>query len=563
MPLFDLPPKQKGAPNERFENVRSMVIVGANGSGKSRMGAWIESTASAKAHRLTAQRALSIPAYVQPRAYEQAEATLFYGHYDPSQKPEQLAASKFGRRWGNEPASFMLSDFEHVLALLFADEAKRNRDYSRAALKALPKEKPPKCKLDTLSEIWLAVMPQRTLKIFDDKIDAQTNSGSKYEARHMSDGERVTVYLIGQALCAPPGAIVIIDEPEIHLHRAIQALLWDKIEEARPDCTFIYITHDLDFAATRIGARKIWLKEFDGNDWVWEEIVPGPALPDPLLFQVLGSRRSLLFVEGDETSYDSAIYTALYPREMVVPRQSCEKVIEATKAMIALSALHNLSVRGLVDRDRRGEEEIDALRTAGVLVADVAEAENLLCLPEALEAVATHLKFPDVANAKAAAEEAVIAEMAEVIDQQALARALAEIQFRLNGFGPKIGKSDAGKLEKDLQKYVAGIDVTATVKKCRTLFDGAVASRDYRVALRLYNCKGVLAFVATSFDIKKEGYCRIVLDFIKTEPEGAVAKAMRKAIDGAPDPGVIPPIIVRESSETASTSVVERPGNED
>src|SRR5436309_15111026 len=130
---FDLPPKKKGSPSERFEDVRSMVIVGANGSGKSRMGAWIEQSAGAKAHRLTAQRALSIPANVQPRAYEQAESTLLYGHYDPGQKPEQRAASKFGNRWGDEPATHMLGDFEHVLALLFADEAKRNRDYSRAA----------------------------------------------------------------------------------------------------------------------------------------------------------------------------------------------------------------------------------------------------------------------------------------------------------------------------------------------------------------------------------------------------------------------------------------------
>ena len=415
-------------------------------------------------------------------------------------------------------------------------------------------DKPPKCKLDTLSEIWLTVMPQRTLTIFDDKINAETNTGRKYEARQMSDGERVTVYLIGQALCAPSGAIVIIDEPEIHLHRAIQGLLWDKIEEARPDCTFIYITHDLDFAATRTGARKIWLKEFDGTDWVWEEVPQGLALPDALLFQVLGSRRPLLFVEGDETSYDSAVYMALYPKEMVVPRQSCEKVVEAAKSMSGLSALHNLSVRGLVDRDRRGDEEVDALRVAGVLVADVAEVENLLCLPEALEAVAKQLRAEDVAKAKTVAEGAVIAEMAKVVDQQALARALAEIQFRLNGFGPKIGKSDAAKLETDLQAYVASIDVGVTVKKCRKLFDDAVAANDYRATLRLYNCKGIIACVAASFGIKKEVYCRMVLDFIKTEPEGAVAKAMRKAIEGTPDP-----VVVASAGDRAPTALMVLP----
>lgn len=505
-----------------------MVIVGANGSGKSRMGARIEQLAGANAHRLTAQRALTIPAYVQPRAYEQAECTLLYGNYDPNQKPEHRVANKFGNRWGDEPASRMLGDFEHVLALLFADEAKRNRDYSRAALNAIPTKKPLRCKLDILSEIWQAVMPQRTLTIHDDKIDAQSPEGKKYEARQMSDGERVTVYLMGQSLCAPTGSIVIIDEPEIHLHRAIQAMLWDKIEAARPDCTFIYITHDLGFAASRTDAKKIWLKEFDGTDWVWEEIQSGPEMPDALLFQVLGSRRPLLFVEGDETSYDSAIYTALYPKELVVPRQSCDKVVEATKSMKGLASLHNLSVRGVVDRDRRSDEEVDALRINGILVADVAEVENLLCLPEAIEAVASQLKAPEVAKA---AKITVIEELAKVIDQQALARALAEIQFRLNGFGPKIGKSDASKLATDLRDYIAGIDVDATVTKCQKLIDQAVAADDYMAALRFYNCKGIISFVAGSLGIKKDVYCRMVIDFIKNEPNGTVAVAMRKSIE--------------------------------
>jgi hypothetical protein len=506
---FELPPKKKGGANERFENVRSMVIVGANGSGKSRMGAWIEKNVGAKAHRITAQRALSIPAYIQPRAYEQAQATLLYGYYQPGHNPEQHAASKFPNRWGDEPAGRLLSDFEHVLALLFADEAKRNRDYSRAALKVVPTEKPSKCKLDTLAEIWQTVMPQRTLIIADDKVSAETNFGGKYEPRHMSDGERVSAYLMGQALCAPQDSIIIIDEPEIHLHRAMQALLWDKIEEARADCTFIYITHDLEFAATRTGARKIWLKEFDGEHWLWEEIQPGPGLPEPLLFQVLGSRRPLLFVEGDETSYDGAIYTALYRSKLVIPRHSSAKVVEATRSMRELPALHNLSVTGLVDRDRRSDDEVDALRAAGLLVADVAEVENLMCLPEALEAVATQLRSIDIAKAVAAAKAAVIVEMERAVDDQALARALAEIQFRLNGFGPRITNLDASKLGSDLQAHVAGINVVAIVDRCRKLFSDAVDGNDYRAALRFYNCKGIIAFVANSFGIKKDVYCQI------------------------------------------------------
>ena len=216
----------------------------------------------------------------------------------------------------------------------------------------------------------------------------------------------------------------------------------------------------------------------------------------------------------------------------MVPRQSCEKVVEATKSMSGLSGLHNLSVRGLVDRDRRGDEEIAALRGAGVLVADVAEVENLLCLPEVLEAVAKHLTCPDVPTAKAAAEGDVLAEMAKAIDQQALSHALAEIQFRLNGFGPKIGKSDAAKLEADLQTYVGGIDVGATVANAASCSRTSCRGRTIARRSASITAKESSHSWLTPFAINKDVYSQIVMGFLKTEPDGLIAKAMRKSIEG-------------------------------
>ena len=118
----------------------------------------------------------------------------------------------------------------------------------------------------------------------------------------MSDGERVAFYLLGQSRCAPQNSIIVIDEPEIHLRRAVQLIFWDPVEAARPDCVFVYIAHDLEFAATRTSGRKIWMKGFDGTHWEWEEIEPLPELPEQLLFQVLESRCPVPFVEGDEQS---------------------------------------------------------------------------------------------------------------------------------------------------------------------------------------------------------------------------------------------------------------------
>jgi len=307
--------------------------------------------------------------------------------------------------------------------------------------------------------------------------------------------------------------------------------LWDQIEAARVDCTFVYITHDLEFAATRIGSRRIWLQEFDGRDWTWEEIGTSPGLPEALAMQILGSRRPILFVEGDGTSHDENIYTALYPKEYVIPRQSCRKVIDTTKAMAELPAFHHLKVRGLVDRDHRSEAEIASLKEANISVTEVAEVDSLFCIPEAIMAVATRLEA-DPQTAATKAKEEVLSELEKQKDFQALHRALAEIQFRMNGFAPKSTKVDAVRLEAELAEYVKRIDVAAIVTTAKSIFDDVLTKRDYLAALKLFNCKGIIAFVSRAIGIKAEVYITAVMGILKSEPNGVVADHMRKLTGG-------------------------------
>ena len=113
--------------------------------------------------------------------------------------------------------------------------------------------------------------------------------------------------------------VFFVDEPELHLHRAIQARLWDAVEAARPDCTIVYITHDLGFAASRNGATKVWLREYTNDKRDWEEVPESDAFPESLLLEVMGSRRPVLFVEGDHSSLDYFIYGKVFPEHTVVP----------------------------------------------------------------------------------------------------------------------------------------------------------------------------------------------------------------------------------------------------
>ena len=115
----------------------------------------------------------------------------------------------------------------------------------------------------------------------------------------MSDGERAVLYLTAQVLCVPNNKMLIIDEPEVHLHRSIMTRLWRRLEESRQDCLFVYITHDLEFASAHGKIDKIWIKEYDGNRWLFEK-VRDDSIPEQLIFEILGSRKSVLFVEGDQ-----------------------------------------------------------------------------------------------------------------------------------------------------------------------------------------------------------------------------------------------------------------------
>ena len=61
-----------------------------------------------------------------------------------------------------------------------------------------------------------------------------------------------------------------------------------------------------------------------------------------------------------------------------------EKVIESTKALKSNANLHTIDAHGLIDRDYSYEEELENLKKAGIIFADVAEVENLLCCREVI-----------------------------------------------------------------------------------------------------------------------------------------------------------------------------------
>ena len=72
-------PDENGNKTEHGTTSNAVIIIGANGSGKSKLGAWIEQQDMEQIHRIGAQRNLNFQENIPLKSYSQAEDFFFYG----------------------------------------------------------------------------------------------------------------------------------------------------------------------------------------------------------------------------------------------------------------------------------------------------------------------------------------------------------------------------------------------------------------------------------------------------------------------------------------------------
>jgi len=521
-----LPPKADGS-EELLQDVRSIVILGANGAGKTRMGSWLEQQTLNITHRISAQKSLAMPAEVSPKSKETAELEFHYGGYsDNRQWLESGGRQHF--RWGEKPNTHLLNDYEKLMILLHTEEYEESvkfKDcYSPGS--TLPK---PVTKLDRVQQVWEKLLPHRKLVKRASKIEvipATGNVSSTYNVTEMSDGERVIFYLIGEAICAKQNSIIIIDEPEMHIHKSLTKKLWDEIEQMRSDCVFVYLTHDIDFTTSRANCVKIWVKSFAGNNiWDYELINPLEKIPEQVYLELLGSRQPIIFTEGDNSSWDYQLYQVLFPDKTIYPLGGCSKVLEATKAFNSNTGLHHATVQGIIDRDRRNDEDIRKMEQNGVTVLKVAEIENLFLVESVIKLVAGHMhKDPDFVF------QTVKDKIIDLFRTELEAQATLNIAHRLkrmliDKFSLRV--NNFAELQRAYSDAVSSINLenmrTETVRQFEELINGG----DYAGMLKVYNNKGLICVsdVAKLCDIVPKNYITQVLSLLKkTSPEVNVVK---------------------------------------
>ena len=366
-------------------------IVGSNGSGKSALiQSFVSNNRNAQIRRIVAHR---------PTAFRSDRPRFAFQDRAQAEQQIQNTEMRLESRWKEEPnigheiQSIVLSD----LIANENDQARFVRDLVRkhdlcAAQEASSEASSPFGKINNLfqaANFSISLSLSKSGDILARRID----TNAEYSIAQMSDGERNAAIIAATVLTVQSGTILLIDEPERHLHRSIILPFLSTLFHQRNDCVFVISTHDIDLPTVDSCAQILMVRSC-----LWEKNKPiswdinlldrPEELPESIRRDILGSRKKVLFVEGTEGSLDMMIYSKLFPNIVVTPRGSCGEVIRAVHGLRESSALHDVEAFGVIDRDDRVEAEVVKLSEQGVHALDVCSAESLYYCESAIMAVA-------------------------------------------------------------------------------------------------------------------------------------------------------------------------------
>lgn len=325
-------------------------------------------------HRIAAHRSLVVNENLQFSNSKDAINKLLYGN--TQQFNDNLQK--------NNAVGTIQNDYNDLITAFLAEESELGAQLNQ---KNITEEEAITVLSQTIS-IWNELISNKKLTRDGLKVTV-SNKDAKFSLSKLSEGERSILYIIGQCLFSPHNSIIIIDEPDLHIHKSIISDLFDKIESKRKDCAFIYITHDIDFISSRI-AEKYAIKDFirtnnNGNDDKWDivKIVENDDIPEDILNLIVGSRKPILFVEGEngKNSLDR-IYQSVYPEFKVILSGNCAEVINRTKAGNKLEEHHRLKCFGLIDADGKAQIELEKLKEESIHALPVAIIENVFLIPD-------------------------------------------------------------------------------------------------------------------------------------------------------------------------------------
>ena len=482
------------------------VIIGANGAGKTSLINELRKNSIDEMYVLPAQKLLYFVSNIHDRNGISRERYIQdLKKIDLKYETIDLYQTKIENDFSNK--------FTKLITLLV-------KDYTNIVTRRSRKEKDlPLTLWDRVEYIWNQIFPEIKFELEpDDRVIKVEKNGSKYSINGLSDGERCILFYIGNVLLAPENSYIIVDEPETFLNAAVYNELWDLLISERPDCQFIFSSHNIDFVQSRTNATYIWCKKFEAPyDLDYEQLEKSQELPLSLLTEVSGTRKPILFCEGTKTSIDFKIYSKLFSKFCFVkPVQGHKQVIQHTKAYNDLQYVHGNTAYGIIDNNWMDESSIQVYKEQNIFVLPFNEVEMIL-VDEAV--VKSCLPFDDDKEKQQKFEnlQQSIIESCKEKKDKIISLALKK---RLDEFMEShlIEKSEPNEHDAHvfLDSLSSKFDVDSTFNKINSIVVESLASSDFSRILKICNLKNEIIDYRGNTQItskfKEKALSRITLD---------------------------------------------------
>ena len=317
--------------------------------------------------------------------------------------------------------------------------------------------------------------------IENEQIVARKSGGAPYSIAELSDGERNALLIAGDVLTAKSGTLLIIDEPERHLHRSIISPLLTLLFEKRKDCSFIIATHDVDLPLDNESARVLLVRSasYSGStveSWEADLVQPGIPLDEDIKRDLIGSRRKIVFVEGKEDSLDKPLYSLIFPMVSIVAKESCRDVEHAVSGLRAADGLAWVSAWGIIDGDNQSQDRISTLATKSVFAIPFYSIESVYYHPEVIRRVAERqakVTSADAATKFEAAIDAGIDRVRQTKTRMVVKSATKAARDVLLSHLPTVPTVSAG------QPVSVSIDTAALLTRKEAELEARLAARDW------------------------------------------------------------------------------------
>jgi ABC-type lipoprotein export system ATPase subunit len=353
----------------------SVFILGANGTGKSALMHRFYSAYADNARRLSAHRRTWFDSNALAMTGEgrrQIERSILSHDRQPDSRWKDHASAE-----RSNIAVYDLIDAENVRARNIAGAIDQG-DVDLARM--LSKKEAP---IRVINELLrLSNMPIEISIQEAERIVARKSDGPPYSIAELSDGERNGLLIAANVLTVKGGTLILVDEPERHLHRSIISPLLSQLFTQRPDCAFVVSTHEVMLPLDNPSSRTVLVRgcTFSGSSvsaWDADIVPPHGEIDDDIRHDILGARRKLVFVEGSDRSLDKTLYSLAFPNVSVIAKLTSRDVEHAVQGVRGAANLHWLDAFGIVDSDGRTESEVEALKKKGIYALSVFSVESL------------------------------------------------------------------------------------------------------------------------------------------------------------------------------------------